>query len=95
MSMNLHCNNVDLWQTPTYITWMCMAEKDGYSMEFKGVKAKRALQAYIQWVMGINGSFCGNEEEYQIHLADIKADREHCDSVRKAIESKGLVVYVM
>ena len=23
MSMNLHCDEINLWQTPTYITYMC------------------------------------------------------------------------
>ena len=28
MSMNLGCDEMDLWQTPTYITDMCMSLDD-------------------------------------------------------------------
>ena len=95
MSMNLHCNNVELWQTPTYITYMCMALKDGYSFEFKGVNARRALYAYMQWAMSRFDSFCGTDEELKVHNANRKYAVEHCDTVREAIKSRGLRVYVM
>jgi hypothetical protein len=42
MSMNLHCNEVNLLQTPTFITYMCWSNEDG---GWQGVKYR-----YIQWV---------------------------------------------
>jgi len=46
--MNLTCEGVELWQTPTYITWMCLSydpvtgEPDG---GHEGVRRR-----YIMWV---------------------------------------------
>lgn len=55
MSMNLHCKEVDLWQTPTHITYMCYSNKDGGS---KGI-----LYRYSEWVRGtLNGSYKNAEE---------------------------------
>jgi hypothetical protein len=42
MSINLKCAEVDLWQTPTYITYMCYSNNDG---GWQGI-----LYRYIQWV---------------------------------------------
>lgn len=44
MSMNLKCKEVDLWQTPTYITHMCYSNGDG---GWKGI-----LYRYSEWVKG-------------------------------------------
>lgn len=56
MSMNLTCEGVDLWQTPTHITWMCLSydplsgEPDG------GHEAVR--RRYILWVEStLNGTW--------------------------------------
>ncbi len=62
MSMNLYVEvdgqKLDLWQTPTQITTMCLATKDGVAYELKGSKAKRALHCYRAWVQGsLYGSY--------------------------------------
>ena len=44
MSMNLHCEEVELWQTPTYITYMCYSDNDG---GLQGI-----LNRYCLWVKG-------------------------------------------
>jgi hypothetical protein len=44
MSMNLHCKEVDLWQTPTHITYMCYSDNDG---GWEGIRYR-----YIAWVKG-------------------------------------------
>ena len=44
MSMNLKCKEVDLWQTPTYITYMCYSNNDG---GWKGI-----LYRYSEWARG-------------------------------------------
>lgn len=48
MSMNLHCEEVELWQTPTWVTYICYSNGDG---GWKGI-----LYRYEQWVKGrLNG----------------------------------------
>jgi hypothetical protein len=52
--MNLHCRlngrEIDLWQTPTHITYMCL-----YGKQFRrgedvtGKAARRALELYRLW----------------------------------------------
>lgn len=42
MSFNLECDQMDLWQTPTHITFMCYSNEDG---GWEGIKYR-----YIQWV---------------------------------------------
>lgn len=55
MSMNLHCKEVDLWQTPTYITYMCYSNKNG---GWKGV-----LYRYSEWCKGtLNGAYKSAQE---------------------------------
>ena len=53
MSMNL-CLTVDgktveLWQTPTYITDMCMMTSKGVKSVMSGKQAMRALRIYFEW----------------------------------------------
>ena len=40
--MNLHCEEVNLIQTPTFITYMCFSNADG---GWQGIKYR-----YIQWL---------------------------------------------
>lgn len=55
MSMNLHCEQVELWQTPTYITYMCYSNRDG---GWKGI-----LYRYSEWVKSfLNGCWKSNED---------------------------------
>lgn len=53
MSMNLHCDQVQLWQTPTYITRMCYSNGDGGS---NGI-----LYRYSCWVRSGGNSRNGFE----------------------------------
>lgn len=55
MSMNLHCEQMDLWQTPTAITYMCYSNEDG---GWEGIKYR-----YIQWVKGSLSRCYDSEEE--------------------------------
>lgn len=59
MSLNLHCNKIDLRQTPTFVTEMCMVQSDGdMPWELSGKKAQHALWIYIQWLHGtLNGAY--------------------------------------
>ena len=61
MSINLHFHSgkkkLDVWQTPTYITEMCLMNKDGYMrFEVYGKAALRALHMYRTWVGTMPGS---------------------------------------
>lgn len=47
MSMNLHCDGVELFQTPTYITNMCMSLKEN-GKPAGGMKAVR--YRYLLWL---------------------------------------------
>ena len=67
MSMNLYCNiddkQVDLVQTPTHITYMCLTESDGIHYQVTGKKAVRALRCYLEWNTGrLNGIWNSNIE---------------------------------
>jgi len=77
MSMNLHCDKLTLWQTPTYITYMCMSydengEPDGGN---EGVRRRYAI-----WVRStLNGAWSDPEdydwtrERVEEHLEELDA----------------------
>jgi len=73
MSMNLHCKEVDLWQTPTHITYMCYSNKNG---GWKGI-----LYRYSEWVRGQRTTFKDVEEAewwcsvYWDHLAQFEGKK--------------------
>ena len=48
MSMNLHCEGLDLWQTPTHITYMCMSVNPKTGESDGGMEGVR--RRYITWV---------------------------------------------
>jgi hypothetical protein len=48
MSMNLTCEGVELWQTPTYITWMCLSYDPSTGLPDGGHEGVR--RRYIMWV---------------------------------------------
>lgn len=81
MSMNLNCRQLKLWQTPSQITYMCMAQPNSEPhWDVKGAKARRALAIYRQWVKSsTNGTWHSEEaldarrEAIREHLAQIDA----------------------
>jgi hypothetical protein len=50
MSLNLHFNKAGLWQTPTYITEMCLMTHEGVVPHLRGPDATRALRCYLVWL---------------------------------------------
>ena len=89
MSVNLHCNVIELRQTPTQITDMCMVQADGtIPWELTGKKAKHALWIYIKWLEGQNGNYASVEDADE-HWNDICVERK---SVEKAMDAKKLIV---
>jgi hypothetical protein len=60
MSMNLKCKEVELWQTPTHITYMCYSNGDG---GWQGI-----LYRYSEWIKnGINHTFPSKESADDWH----------------------------
>lgn len=88
MSMNLHCEEMDLWQTPTYITWMCFSNNDG---GWKGI-----LYRYTQWVNSSNNGISNTKEDEKRVRSNIEASKEHIKKLNKiAKKNKTLNFYVM
>jgi hypothetical protein len=77
MSMNLHCEEFPLLQTPTFITYMCFSNEDG---GWQGIKYR-----YVQWVKSQLNGVWESEKEYQefkttlnCHIGDLdRAARKH------------------
>ena len=96
MSMNLHCNQLDLWQTPTWITYMCTMLPNGYvGNNLEGDDAKRALHMYTEWVGSQTMSVTENEEEAARADERRAIINEHIAKVRDAAESADLKVWWM
>jgi len=57
MSHNLQITidgeHIDVRQTPSHITFMCMMSPTGWTIHLKGKKAKQAARAYLAWVQHI------------------------------------------
>ena len=100
MSMNLNASvgdkigdkRIDLWQTPTYISYMCCVDDEGFIKgELKGKEAKRALNAYCCWVKEqLNGKW-SDSESYEYMKKNIEG---HVIEIRKHIKDKKLKVWV-
>lgn len=58
--MNLQCNEVDLWQTPTWITRIALYNANG-----KIRKPKETLFIYKEWVKNHLNGVWNNQEEYE------------------------------
>ena len=78
MSMNLHCEETTLWQTPTHITNMCYSNSNG---GWKGI-----LYRYLEWVNShLTGRAWTNDNAYKdeqdlisLHIEDIhRAIKKH------------------
>jgi hypothetical protein len=93
MSMNLNATTkngvINLWQTPTQITYTILPASIG---EVKGKKATDALMRYMEWVKYSTDGVWNNVEELQD--AKQRVD-EHLEYVRKFINDKSLRVWVM
>lgn len=81
MSMNLHCEEVELWQTPTWVTYMCYSNEDG---GWKGI-----FYRYSEWVKGTaNGAYPTKadvdwaRERVKDHLAQFKGKKTLTFSIR-------------
>ena len=71
MSLNLHCSAMELWQTPTYITLMCMTPPD----EWECVRER-----YCIWVMAQANGVYNNTEEANARYNECQ---QHCNTLRE------------
>jgi len=80
MSMNLHCDKMNLWQTPTHITDMCMSMDDNGNPDggMEGVRKR-----YLTWVRSRLNGVWHNREDLEIEKMIVD---EHCEQVM-ALES--------
>jgi hypothetical protein len=68
--MNLYCSSggeeVNLQQTPTYISYMCVVQPNGKIYgRLTGKKAKHALQMYCQWLRGTLNRVWNTKEDLE------------------------------
>lgn len=77
MSMNLYIKfdgvKQALYQTPTYITNMCLMTAEGINYGgFRGKKAKCAVLAYLEYCRGMMDGVYNSQEEYERYTARSK-----------------------
>ncbi len=94
MSMNLHCNKLDLWQTPTHITYMCMMTHEGVYSELNGNDAIRALRIYMQWVSSFIPMICTQDDKKRIEELQQRVD-SHLEEVQNVLNDPDLTVYYL
>jgi hypothetical protein len=88
---------MDLWQTPTNITHLCLMDHDGIHWVVKGKAAARALRCYLEWVKSLYPYSVMNTKEEEEANAD---HRELCDGLEKEIltlikNPRGLEVFAI
>jgi uncharacterized membrane protein YjjP (DUF1212 family) len=86
--MNLYCKEVELWQTPTHITYMChnKVNKEGEVIKDQW---RSILYRYIQWVEQTTNGVYEKEE-------DVKEAHERVNEHIKELKSyKRLNFYIM
>jgi len=84
MSMNLYCVNLDLWQTPTYITNMCCMTEEGIMHTLTGADAIRALNCYMEWVSSHINGLWKDEESCRIMRDGVNTE---CKKVQEHIKN--------
>lgn len=65
MSMNLHCEEMDLWQTPTHITYMCFYDNIDLKKQALWIDAR---SRYAIWIKSTaDGVYDSQEECDEVH----------------------------
>jgi hypothetical protein len=77
--MNLECKEVNLWQTPTFITYMCFSNNDG---GWRGILYRYKMWVQYETQLALNCN-CKNAAEQKNSQARV---REHLDELDKAIK---------
>lgn len=82
MSMNLHAkynnNEIDLIQTPTWVTKLCLYKYDGTKRKWKDTR-----HLYCQWVLGtfLTNRVLKNEKEVEEYNEDKKYYKDHINTL--------------
>jgi hypothetical protein len=94
--MNLHIkfDGVEqfVYQTPTYISLMCVMTSKGINSSVTGKKASRAVLCYIAWVESLKNGVYNSLEERDSHCEPIN---DHLKNIKhgKWI-AKNIEVYI-
>lgn len=94
MSMNLHCNQLDLRQTPTWVTNVCMMTDKGPASNVTGKEAHRALLCYIEWIKSLGRTQWTSKEEKEVREEQAYMN-EHIAEVKRTFKSKSLRVSIL
>lgn len=89
MSMNLHWDKLELCQTPTWVTNMCMIDSNEPDKRFlvrTGIEARRALYCYLIWCSSTGPKIASTDEEYRQMSEFRDAYEEHRRDVLRMIE---------
>lgn len=87
MSLNLTLtdsetgNDIDLWQTPTFITWMCLSYNPKTKKPDGGQEGVR--RRYLQWVASKLNGVWTDKEELEYMEQRIKEHTKEVLSVKK------------
>ena len=74
MSLNLHCNHLEMWQTPTFITNMCLLHDDPIL----------SIKAYKIWVKHQLDRVWDDQEEHNYMKELVK---DHCKAIDNIINN--------
>ena len=83
MSMNLHSDEVDLWQTPTWISYLSLRDSNGDERPLE-----EALHVYISWVESLTEGGWESMEELE-NMRD--RVRQHVEEVKEGVRA----LYIM
>jgi len=99
MSMNLHVSfagkKFDLWQTPTFITYMCMTSLKGRKFETTGKDAIRALECYKIFVSSLSNGCWDSKEALDARLASISEHNRELDEMINSTSPRRICVYIL
>jgi len=81
MSINLHCKEVELWQTPTFVTFMLFNERyDDGKKDWKAIRDR-----YIFWLMEKKRTY-GQEKN------TVAAIEEHIEEIRSCVTMEFYII---
>ena len=85
MSLNLTCNQHELWQTPTHITYMCLMQHNG-NVEVPANKRDklRALYCYQEWIRAQSNGVWEDQEAHENLRTQIQ---DECDAIDRIIKN--------
>lgn len=88
MSMNLVCDECELLQTPTWVTWMCLSWDPINKVSDGGWQG--ILRRYEHWVMShCNGAFESKED----HDETVKFYTDHINKLKKIAKKKNYLTF--